>query len=146
MTVCEIGKGLLLLLLGWSAWTDLRIRKIWWPPAALLGIAGAAASVWMTWQGQAEGGVFGLAGLLPGVMLLAVSLVNDRTIGRGDCLLILAFGSWHSLIETVEWLFISFTLCGVCALLLILLRRITPKTTLPFVPFLLAAALWIEIW
>ena len=86
-----------------------------------------------------------LADLLPGAFCLLLAWVTHQGIGYGDVMLIFACGlsvGWSACIGMVVS---AFFLTGLAAFVLLLKYR-GEKKELPFVPFLLAAWMWQQIY
>ena len=128
---------ILLLFLLINAWHDLKDRII--VPRISLWF-GAAGIVWHLLQ-PGPGVLETLAGILPGLVLFSVSVVFPEELGRGDGYVLMACGIWLGAADTMELLITAFILAGAVSLLLLLFRRANRRTSLPFIPFLLAARL-----
>lgn len=79
--------------------------------------------------------------LLPGLLIMAVSILSSGQIGFGDGLLICVCGLYMSLVQVLIWLFAAFLICGIFGVLMLWFKRIGKKTSIPFVPFLFASAI-----
>lgn len=128
--------GLLILLIPCTV-TDLRDRTL---PAVFMAAFGVTAA--------AVNRIFGilswpelLAGLLPGVFLLAAARLSKERIGYGDGVLFLAIGLLCGAGGTVTILFLSLVLLAAAGTVILLARRKSMRTELPFAPFALASAL-----
>lgn len=80
-----------------------------------------------------------ILGMSVGVTLLVVSLLTRGMIGMGDALLLIVTGIYLGLEQNLKLLFGGLFLCGMWALVVLLLRKKSRKDSIPFVPFLLAA-------
>lgn len=81
------------------------------------------------------GGLLG-AGLLLGLW----AITRGRGLGFGDVKLMLPLGMLFGPAGTLVLLFLAFTVGGAVAVYLLLTKRATLKTAVPFGPYLLAAA------
>ena len=82
-----------------------------------------------------------LWGILPGAALFAISLITHSAIGSGDALAVISCAA--ALGGSVEFaaLLLSLLLAAFLSLFLLILRKVSRKDTLPFLPFLLAGHL-----
>lgn len=78
-----------------------------------------------------------LLSLLPGIILLTISLITRQSIGYGDGIVFMTTGAGVGSEYIVLLVFISFVLSSVYALFLITKRK-SGKTAIPFVPFILS--------
>jgi len=136
----------LVLLLFEVLWTmeDCRDQQIG-KHKLLLGLAaGSVSTVWMYISKQSSL-YLAAAGSLPGVLLLAWSVVTEEKIGKADGLMVLAAGLF------VGWRFCTAILAFACLLAAgyagvgILRKKIGRTAKISFAPFLLAATLVIRI-
>ena len=79
--------------------------------------------------------------LVPGLFLLAMSLLTHGSIGTGDGWILLAGGLACGGMAAAEELMLALLFCAGFSLILLALGRATRKTRLPFVPFLALAEL-----
>ena len=80
-----------------------------------------------------------LAGLIPGAVLLILSVSFRSQIGTGDGTVVLACGLATGFERTFAALTAALVFCAVFSGILLLLRRIRRSDSLPFLPFLAAA-------
>lgn len=111
---------------------------------------------WLLWAGAAAGFLFllvrfvsvgliavqeGLAGLLPGAALFALSFLTEKKVGSGDGIVLMILGTW----EGGENVFLLFCTAlffqALVAVGLLLIKKADKQKKLPFVPFMLAARL-----
>lgn len=125
----------ILLILG--SVCDMARKKI---PVLLLaagGAAGVMAGIAGSWNGEA--GIAGwISGCLPGACMVLLAFATREKIGYGDGILLMALGmleGWSVLADLLAALFLA----AVFGSALLVLRRGTLRTRIPFVPFLLAA-------
>ncbi len=110
---------------------DLKSKSVNWIPIAALAILNLVLGLYV---GRGMTGF--LTGLLPGLFALLVSLVTQGKMGVGDGITLIALGlfyTWEKLL--VIWL-VALVLCSVIGTVLIINKRATIKTALPFIPFL----------
>lgn len=77
-----------------------------------------------------------LYSFIPGALLLALSLCTRESIGYGDGLVVLVLG----MLTGVETCFLvvglGLLVSSLCALILLVLRKVNGRSRLPFIPFL----------
>lgn len=77
-----------------------------------------------------------LAGLIPGAVLLILSLVFRASVGTGDGFAAMACGAALGPERIMAALAAAFVFCAVFCMVLLLLKRIRRSDSLPFLPFL----------
>lgn len=80
-------------------------------------------------------------GFIVGVIFIIISCLSRGTIGKGDGLLIMTVGSIVGLklsVMIVVWAFMS---CTIASLVAVVMGKLTMKSQIPFVPFILIGAL-----
>lgn len=113
---------------------DIRRRELASLQILTMGAFGLALSFLCgAWKGPGM-----LLSYLPGIVFLLIAYVGRECIGYGDGLVILCLGAYLSLGQILELCMAALTLAGLVALGLMLVAHKGRKTTLPFVPFLLA--------
>lgn len=123
---------LVLVFLGFNAWTDLRKKQI-----SLVTVA--VFSVVMLVRAFCTGGISWEL-LLPvgiGCFFLAVSIVTKGAVGMGDGWLIMALGLALEMEEFVTALLVGLLCCAAWAGILMSVFQRGRNTEIPFVPFLL---------
>ncbi|MDO4490639.1 MAG: hypothetical protein Q4B85_06215 [Lachnospiraceae bacterium] len=126
-------KCLLLFFLGANALQDLRKREILLLPTVLYGFC----TLWLVLLTMGEPGEL-LLSLLPGVLLLLLSVATAGAVGLGDVWITLILGLQLGLLGTMELL----SLTGVLLLIVAVLPCNRGKgKELPLVPFLFLALL-----
>lgn len=86
-----------------------------------------------------------LAGMLPGLFLLAVSLASRSFIGTGDGIAVAACGAAIGLSSELASLTVALVLCCVYSIVLLIRKKAGRKDTLPFLPFLTAGHILVLI-
>ncbi len=76
------------------------------------------------------------AGLLPGMILLVLSLVFHASVGIGDAFAVMACGLALGLEKEFAALSAALILCAVFCCALLILKRVKRSDCLPFLPFL----------
>lgn len=106
-----------------------------------MGIAGVLLSVfagdWNKW--------YIILRFIPGILVLAVAWLTKETIGYGDGLVILCLGCFLTFDEIIDVCFAAVTLAGLVALILLLVMKKSKKMQLPFVPFLFAGCVILNL-
>ncbi len=79
--------------------------------------------------------------LIPGLVMLILSVVTRQGIGPGDGLLVLAAGPALGLSGTITSLAAAFCISGLFSGILLLTKKAGKKTKIPFVPFMAVGTL-----
>lgn len=82
-----------------------------------------------------------LWGVLPGILVLVFSCLSRESIGKGDGYLLCITGAALGFEQSMAVLLFGVLLAGICAGILLSLRKVKRDTKLPFVPFLFAGFL-----
>jgi leader peptidase (prepilin peptidase)/N-methyltransferase len=110
-----------------------------------LVVLGAVALVWggdsLVSRSPAWTAVVGAIGV-PAVLFIASMPFGEGAFGGGDVKFLVAVGLLSGLVRIVLAVFAGAMLSGVVILVLLLGRRITLKSYVPFGPFLIAGAVW----
>ena len=138
------GMNLFFVFLGIAAWQDLRTRRI-----SLDVLAGGAAAGIITcvWKARFPGEI--ILAMIPGIGLLTVSILTGGLLGEGDGLFLIVSGLFLEWQECVLLLIAGQIFCGIFGLAMMVGSQIgtgggsVRKQRLPFLPFLLPAALWL---
>lgn len=88
------------------------------------------------------------AGLIPGMCMLLISFASNQSVGYGDGLTILMLGLLVGFKLCVGILCLSLFLISIYSIVLLIIKKANRKTTIPYIPFLLAAGgiiLWSEL-
>lgn len=126
-----------------SVW-DLRTRTV---PRPLLLIGAALALLVVAYQGVLERAdvIPCILAALPGALLLALSWITEEQIGTGDgiCAMIVGLLVGTPMIYLVLMAALLFS--SVCAAGILISRKGTSKSRMPWLPFL-AAGLAVSMW
>jgi len=87
-----------------------------------------------------------LGGILGGGIFLLLALLSQGGLGGGDIKLAAVLGLWYGWREMLLVMFLAFTAGGLIAAFLLLLGVKKRKDTIPFAPFLVAAAFSVTMW
>ncbi|MBE5851532.1 MAG: hypothetical protein E7299_01035 [Lachnospiraceae bacterium] len=130
-----------LVFLFCNAIYDLKYRKIWGKSmlffVPLIVVLAALDKQWTMTD-------WWLA-FIPGILFLAISWIRQEIIGMGDgiCILLLGFlWEWDVVIMVCT---IALIMAGILGGVLFVLKRVTRKTQIPFIPFLFMAAVMISL-
>lgn len=127
-----IGRIIIALFLLLLAWFDLKSKRI--PIVAILGtgicsiVYGLLVEMTVTQM---------LLGCIPGLVSLILSFVTKEKIGKGDGFLLLALGVGCGLEQTLALWGTALFIAAVISIVLLVMKKATRRTELPFVPFLL---------
>ncbi len=75
-------------------------------------------------------------GIVPGLLMMGLSLVTEQKVGTGDGILILILGLGMGPVRCVYVLAGAMVLCCVFCGVLLLIHRAGRNTQIPFVPFI----------
>ena len=79
-----------------------------------------------------------LAGIIPGCALLIFSFFSNEKLGYGDCMVVMVLGVILGPQIIIEIMMTSMVLLFIYCVYLIVIRRKSKKTDIPFVPFIFA--------
>lgn len=119
------------ILLGILAWRDWRTKTV---PVAGIAFLGAGLLL-LRLLGQTTATEL-FAGCIPGGASLFISFATGEKIGKGDGLLLLALGIGFGWEKTLLFWMSALLLAAAAGILLLVLKKATGKTELPFLPFL----------
>lgn len=122
-----------LIFLGYLAVYDIKWRKI---PVTAIGIFGILSVLYFAAGRQCtlENAV---SCMLPGMLLLLLSLVTKEKVGYGDGAAVLILGFWTDALFCARAVCIGMGISGIYSLYRIARKN---KQPIPFLPFLLVAA------
>ena len=80
--------------------------------------------------------------LIPGMVLFAVSRLTKEAIGMGDVYVMLLLGFMMGFANTAMLMFVSMFTASLFGIILMLFKGKNRKETLPYMPFLLGAYVW----
>ena len=112
---------------------DIRKRKISAKLLAVFGLIGAVLALeseasWQIWAGR----------LLPGACMLLLSRLSGEAVGYGDGLAVFVCGLLLEPKRNIAMLLTGSFFCALAAAVLFAAGKAKRKTSLPFLPFLLA--------
>lgn len=138
--------NLFFVFLGIAAWQDLRTRSI-----GLEVLAGGAAAGIVTciWKERLPGEI--VLAMIPGITLLLIGMLTRGLLGEGDGWFFIVSGFFLGWQECVMLLISGQIFCGIFGLAMVVGAQLGTgrgsirKLRLPFLPFLLPAALWMVL-
>jgi leader peptidase (prepilin peptidase)/N-methyltransferase len=80
-----------------------------------------------------------LLSIVPGIFMIALSIITKERIGMGDGIVVLCVGIWNGFYSAVSILMTGMFMAAICGIVLFFFKRKVKE--FPFVPFLLAAEL-----
>lgn len=119
-------------LAGVSA-EDIRTRKVPGELLIMMAVLAASYQIWMkelTWKSVLGG--FGM-----GILFLFISYITREALGYGDSILICILGIFVGAAELIEILVLAWMGVAVVSMILLIKRKNSRKTAVPFIPFLL---------
>ncbi|MBR1692941.1 MAG: prepilin peptidase [Lachnospiraceae bacterium] len=125
----------LLTALSVCTYTDLKYRKI---PGFLLALLTAGGILYVILL-KDYGNPMRYMGVSVGLVFCLLSLLSRQAVGMGDTVLFAILGWYLGLGQVLLLLFGAFCMAAVFSALLLVSRKGTFKTRLPFVPFLYVA-------
>ena len=111
-------------------------------PVALVAV-GALAGVVLGDRGTPAGWMYCL---LPGMGMLLVAFLTGEKVGYGDGLFLCALGLLTGVGVCLTDMMLGLLLGSGAGLILLVLKKGTVRTQIPFVPFLLAGHILQRIW
>lgn len=118
-------------LLAWNTRTDIERHQISVKVVGGLGVLGILMDCAAGW------GVLAIEGMVPGILLLALSGISRGAVGIGDGLAVTVMGSYLGLWNTVYVLLTALFLSAFWAGFLLVGRKSGRGKEFPFLPFLL---------
>lgn len=125
---------LVLLFLGINAILDFKYKKIPWVLSIcfiVIGIGSVLISSPINW--------WQFLGAIVGIGIILISVCTKQAIGLGDGLVLLVVGIFIGLWKTLMILFLAGILVAVVGIIMMVQKKGNLKTSLPFIPFILAA-------
>lgn len=111
---------------------DMRFRKVSGELLVMMAVLGIGYQLY-----EKNGSwISVLCGVGIGVGFLVISYVTKEALGYGDSILIGVLGVFVGAIELIEILMTTWIAVAVIAMILLMFKRFSRKTALPFVPFL----------
>lgn len=131
--------GMTAIWLIMAGYIDLREKII---PNALIGaglifwVVIALLDVFVAGNHWVSTLMFSLAGgLVLGGILFVLALILKNALGMGDAKMFLVLGLLYGLNDTYTVMLLSMVIMAVVSLVLLALKKVTPKTAIPMAPF-----------
>lgn len=115
-------------------------------PAILLALAAGFIADWMTWKAALLGGVVGLVFFSLAYGVAAILYPGKIGLGMGDVTLATFIGLAVGFQSAFVFVVLGVLLGGVISALLLLTRRVTLRTAIPYGPFLILGGLVAMFW
>lgn len=132
-----ISKGIIILFLCVTSIFDMKKRGI---PTRCLFLWGVVDIIYLIilsiWQKNMSACIDGMIGLIPGIVCIIVSHISKEQIAYGDGCVMLLIGILAGYKMTIVSFVVALFLLSIVAAVLLVIRRATRKTRVPFVPFL----------
>lgn len=132
--MCKMRLSVLMFLI-FCTYFDLRYKKI--PLSGLL-----AFGIVMIIIDGANGSLIQRTEairLIPGAVFMLLAFLSRQAVGYGDGMMILFLGISMDICRCIQVVFIGLVLCSAISVFILLLKKGSRQTKLPFAPFLLAA-------
>lgn len=78
-----------------------------------------------------------IGGLLTGLLVIGTAAATKETVGYGDGMIVAVCGIYLGFFRTFFVLFYGLLLCAVVSAVLVVMKKRTGKTRVPFLPYLL---------
>ncbi|MDD2972333.1 MAG: prepilin peptidase [Lachnospiraceae bacterium] len=130
---------IIISLLVITSISDLKRKRISNRVLIIYGILLLPVLLWRCYQGRWELLKCVPWGVIPGLICLVLGKITREGIGFGDGYLIGIIGMYMGLSKIVGVVIIAFFLIALCSMVLMMIKRVSRKTELPFVPALLVA-------
>lgn len=83
-----------------------------------------------------------ISSMIPGIVIIIISILFANSIGMGDGLVILAIGSLLGMSRIISIIIEAFLLSGLFGLLYLIYKKGGKKDQIPFIPFVFLGTLW----
>ena len=141
MSVSHIYTMVCLLLFSFS---DLKSKSVSMLMLVLSYVGAAVLLVVLYLRGESVMSYMQLIIILTvGVVCILIAALS-RMIGIADCMTFILIGILNGLIETVGTILLSMFMVSICAILLLLAKKMRLKDELPFIPFITAS--FLGVW
>lgn len=132
-----IDEGIIILFLCTAAIFDVKKRGI---PTTCLFVWGVVETIYFISMSILERDVSfcirGVIGLIPGVVCILISYISKEQIGYGDGCVILLIGFLAGYEMAIICFASALFLLSIVAAILLVIKKVTKKTRVAFVPFL----------
>ncbi len=125
--------GLMVLFLGLCTWQDIRTGRISFIVILVFGIIGIGINLMIKCPP-----VLVFCNMLPGVGILLFGRLSGEQIGYGDGLVMVVAGLFLKGRGAVSLFLTGLFICAAGGMILFMAGKVNRKSSLPFLPFLLA--------
>lgn len=125
---------LVTLFLLINTYWDVKKREVLMWSVVLFGILGGG----LVFAAKIEPPLFSICGMLFGMAVIGCAHITGQAIGYGDGLVIGVCGIYLGFLQVFVMVFYALVICSVVSAVMIVMRRCTYKTYVPFLPYLLA--------
>lgn len=122
---------LALCCLGICFYTDIKYRIIRLDVCVITGFLGIVFNIYMDREP-----LYILEGIILGGLMYVFSYVLKEKMGYGDCMAVMALGCTVGFLNVVGIMIISFALLWLYCIYLLVIRKKSKKTEIPFIPFM----------
>ncbi len=126
-----------IVLLLVTSYTDIRKKEIYFREIAGLGLLSAVSTAVVFMRGEFNPGDF-LSSLIPGILIILLSVTSREGIGLGDGIMVLLLGPILGFRGLVIGILMAFFMNSFVSGILLFIRKAGRKTRIPFVPFIAA--------
>lgn len=128
------GQWLVLMFLFVGMLWDIKKKAV---PKMYLVVWAVGAMTYLVLEIASKQNIFSIfLALIPGVVVLFLSVITGEQIGIGDGLILLCIGCFQGVKDVLCMMFFSFVILTVFLMLLLVMGRIGRKSRVPFVPFM----------
>lgn len=117
--------------------TDIRKQRISTKVSLVFGTAG----LFLIFIFIKDEIVFHLLGIVPGIVIMAMSAATRGAVGMGDGILFIVMGIYIGMDENVCILLTALFLCSIISIILLAAKQKGRKDRLPFAPFVMCAVI-----
>lgn len=116
---------------------DIKRKEI---PVGLFAVLGIVALLGCILGKTEETEILMLAaGLMPGILLLVLARITEQSIGYGDGIILAEIGLLTGVGRCMLILAAALAMAGIFSIGMLIVRKVTRKHKIPFVPFLTVA-------
>lgn len=126
---------MIVVYMGISTYFDYKWKRIpWW----VQGMGTIFVCIYLIVKGNTPG-IELFISLIPGMIMIFLSFITRESIGYGDGLSVMIIGSIMGIKNCFWMICISLVMISLVSAILMILKRASQKTKIPYVPFLFAA-------
>lgn len=133
---------LLLLFLIINTYWDMKRRRVLLWSIVLFGISGIGLVLWF----KNVSILSSMGGLAFGLLIGGCGYISRQAIGYGDGLVITVCGVYLGFVQVFAMVFYGLLFCSFLSMILIAAKKRTYKTQVPFLPYLLAGYVYVNLF